>query len=245
MAARVLIVEDDRDIGDLLQMHIRGLGAEVRHETHGTRGMLLAQQSHWDLIVLDVRLPGTDGITVCRRIRALEHCVPIILLTAKTGEADRVEGLDSGADDYVAKPFSIVELLARVRAQLRRARLMRDAPGTLGASRAAPGMPIIVGHLFVDPAARVAVLGGRALKLTSREFALLAFFASHPGRAFTREQLLHAVWGAAYEGYEHTVNSHINRLRAKIEHDPANPRFISTVWGTGYRFDAAQLEGRA
>lgn len=240
MTERVLIIEDDRDIGELLSLHIRSLGADVRHETHGTRGMLLAQQAQWDLVVLDVRLPGTDGVTVCRRIRSLGRHVPIILLTARTAEADRVEGLDAGADDYVSKPFSIVELLARVRAQLRRAPALCRAADQV--SDPPSGPPLMIGGLIIDRAARQASLDGRPLRLTSREFALLTFFAGHPGVVFSREQLLHAVWGAAFEGYEHTVNSHINRLRAKVEADPAEPALICTVWGTGYRFDVARLE---
>jgi DNA-binding response OmpR family regulator len=232
MDHRVLIVEDDPDIAELLRLHASECASEVRLESNGTRGLLVAQTRRWDLIVLDWLLPGTDGLSICRQLRASHHRQPILMLTARTGESDRVMGLDAGADDYVAKPFGVEELKARIRAQLRRSDQLRwstQAP--------ADGRPLEAGPLCVDPAARVVTYAGRAIALTGREFDLLVHFVRHPGRVFTREQLLTAVWGAGFDGYDHTVNSHINRLRAKIEQAPARPRHIVTVWGLGYRFE--------
>jgi DNA-binding response OmpR family regulator len=234
---RILIIEDDPDIGELLRLHFSDCGSEVRLEAHGTRGLILAQARPWDLVVLDWLLPGTDGVAICRRLRAQGRSLPILMLTARSGEMDRIHGLDAGADDYVAKPFSLQELKARVRAQLRRAGAMRsDVPGNQPLER------LHRGALCIDLRARTAVLDGQPIALTSREFDLLVHFARYPGRVFTRSQLLAAVWGNGFEGYEHTVNSHINRLRSKIEVSTAQPRYIVTVWGTGYRFDAGGLQ---
>lgn len=228
---RILIIEDDPDIAQLLRLHASECAREVRVESHGTRGLLVAQGGPWDLIVLDWLLPGTDGISICRRLRASHHRQPIMLLTARTGESDRVLGLDAGADDYIAKPFGVEEYKARVRAQLRRADQLKDALTPVADA------PIRAGTLYLDPVARVATRANTPLELTSREFDLLLHFIRHPRRVLTREQLLAAVWGAGFEGYEHTVNSHINRLRAKIELSSSQPRHIVTVWGLGYRFE--------
>jgi DNA-binding response OmpR family regulator len=232
----VLIIEDDPDISALVRMQVRECGADVREEASGSRGFLAAQSRNWDLIVLDWILPGLDGISLCRRLRSQQFDYPILMLTARTAEMDRVQGLDAGADDYVAKPFSLRELQARLRAQLRRASVLRS-----GARLQTPLNPIHVGSLVVDPTARSATVNCRDVGLTNREFELLLHFVSHPARVFSRDQLLRAVWGAGFDGYEHTVNSHINRLRAKIEAEPASPRLIVTVWGAGYRFDASAL----
>ena len=234
MPHSILVIEDDPDIGELLRLNIASEIADVTVEPDGTRGLLLAQRRNWNLLVIDWLLPWTDGVSICRRVRATNQHVPIILLTARSAEIDRVAGLDSGADDYIAKPFSIAELLARVRAQLRRA---SEASGR--ASVVAAGQRVVTaGELTIDAAARTASLSNESLTLAKREFDLLTFLARNPGRAFTRQQLLSAVWGSGFEGYEHTVNSHINRLRAKLEPDPARPKIIVTVWGTGYRFNA-------
>jgi DNA-binding response OmpR family regulator len=235
MHHRVLVVEDDPDIGSLLQLHITECASEVRLESNGTRALLLAQAAHWDLIVLDWLLPGVDGVSICRRLRANRHRQPIMLLTSRTGESDRVAGLDAGADDYVAKPFGMNEFKARVRAQLRRSDQLRQASAT---ATALP--PAQAGRIRIDTEARVTSIAGTNIALTAREFDLLAHFMRHPGRVFTREQLLDAVWGSGFDGYAYTVNSHINRLRAKIEADAAKPQHIITVWGVGYRFDQAQ-----
>ncbi len=237
MTQRVLIVEDDPDIGALLRLHVGDGGHEAHLESHGTRGLMLAQARPWDLVLLDWLLPGTDGVTICRRLREQGRALPILLLTARSAEADRVLGLDAGADDYVAKPFSVQELKARIRAQLRRAAAMRTE---LAPARDAP--PLQLGLLRVDPAGRSVQLGDVNIALTGREFDLLVYFARHPGRVFTRAQLLSAVWGAGFDGYEHTVNSHINRLRAKLEGVVAETSCIVTVWGAGYRLDSRLLQ---
>jgi DNA-binding response OmpR family regulator len=237
MEQRILIVEDDPDIGALLRLHLSYLCSEVRVERHGARGLILARSLRWDLIVLDWLLPGTDGVQICRLLRTAGRSLPVLLLTARSTEFDRVMGLDSGADDYVSKPFSIHELTARVRAQLRRAAAMRMDQAPLCDS-----VQVQHGVLRIDPAARSVTVKDSPISLTSREFDLLLYFARHPGRVFTRVQLLTAVWGDGYEGYEHTVNSHINRLRAKLEPDPATPIAVVTVWGTGYRFDPRGMQ---
>lgn len=237
MNHRVLIVEDDPDIGALMRMHVSECAGEVRLESNGTRALLVAQAGCWDLIVLDWLLPGVDGVTICRQLRANHHRQPILLLTSRAGEADRVVGLDAGADDYVAKPFGTEEFKARVRAQLRRSSQLRMATQPAAAS-----LTTQIGPIRVDQDARTARVADVQIALTGREFDLLAHFVTHPGRVFTRQQLLAAVWGSGFEGFEYTVNSHINRLRAKTEAAPAKPRHIVTVWGVGYRFDPAGSE---
>jgi DNA-binding response OmpR family regulator len=227
---RILIVEDDPDICNLLAIHARDCAAEVRTETSGARGLLAAQQRTWDLIVLDWLLPDLEGLAVCRRLRQQQYVYPIMMLTARTSELDHVAGLDSGADDYVDKPFGVHELKARIRAQLRRAALLH-VPHSAEYSQTL----VVCGDLIIDSGSRTVRMGGRDMHLTAREFDLLAHFARHPGRVYTRAELLDKVWGAGFEGYEHTVNSHINRLRAKIEADPAKPALIQTVHGVGYR----------
>ncbi len=238
MQQRILIIEDDPDIGALLQLHARDCDAQVRLEASGSRGLLAAQNGQWDLIVLDWLLPGVDGVTVCRRLRTNNYNYPILMLTARAAEADHVLGLDAGADDYVSKPFSVAELKARVRAQLRRALVMRSN----SSDHAETQCPVRSGDFVLDPSAHTVYCHDRKVSLTLREFRLLMHFARHPSRTFTRQQLLTAVWGDAFEGYDHTVNSHINRLRAKIEHDPARPVHLVTVWGVGYRFDVPGLQ---
>lgn len=227
---RLLVVEDNRDILANLADYLALRGYEVDCAQDGLTGLHLAATQHYDLIVLDVMLPGRDGLDIVRALRSDKVATPVLMLTARSTEIDRVLGLELGADDYLTKPFSIPELQARVRAMLRR--LDMHAPGApdAGAGR------IEVGELIVDCASREVRLQGRPIALTAKEFDLLAHFARHPGRAFTRMQLLDAVWGTTFEGYEHTVNTHINRLRAKIETDPANPRRVLTVRGVGYRF---------
>ncbi len=237
MQQRILIIEDDPDIGALLQMHTRDCATEVRLEQNGARGLLAAQSGVWDLIVLDWILPGLDGVTICNRLRAHRHELPILMLTARATEPDRIRGLDAGADDYVQKPFSVHELCARVRAQLRRAVALRSGPAPEPVR-----LPLALGPFLLDREARTARVAGRPLSLTTREHDLLSFFLENPRRTFTRDQLLAGVWGAGFDGYDHTVNSHINRLRAKIEPNPATPRHLVTVWGVGYRFDVDPLQ---
>ena len=227
-APSVLVVEDAPDIGDLLRLHLTDLGYGVEVVRDGALGLQKALQHEYDLVVLDLMLPGLSGLEVCRQLRETGRTTPILMLTAKGGEGDKVRGLELGADDYVTKPFSIRELIARVKALLRRVELDHgeddDRP------------PIEVPGLRVEPLKRKAFRDGDALELTAKEFDLLALFAQHPGRAFSRQELLDKVWGYQYAGYSHTVNSHINRLRAKVEPDPSSPTYVQTVWGVGYRF---------
>jgi DNA-binding response OmpR family regulator len=229
---RVLLVEDDADIAEIVALHLRDEGYSVEHATNGTTGLRLLEQQPWDALVLDLMLPGTDGLEVCRRARAMERYLPIIITSARGSEVQRVLGLEIGADDYLAKPFSVLELVARVRALLRRVdALARAATGT-GAIR--------LGDLALFALEREVKLAGEPVELTPREFDLLYFFASNAGKVFSRSELLDRVWGHRHSGYEHTVNTHINRIRTKIEVDPANPRRILTVWGRGYKL---ALEG--
>jgi len=231
-ARRILVVEDEQDIADLVVLHLRDLCDEIVVANDGHEGMRQATGQDWSLIVLDLRLPGPDGLEICRAVRRERAYQPILMLTSKSAELDRVLGLETGADDYLTKPFSVLELAARVRAILRRVENLRPRAVT----EAAPGQPIEAGPVTIDPARRQVSLDGEPVELTAREFDLLEYFARHPGRVFRRAELLDRVWGYGHEGYEHTVNSHINRLRSKIEFDPSHPEFIVTVWGVGYKF---------
>jgi len=236
MPRRVLVIEDNHDIAELVKLHLHDCDAEADVEYSGTAGLARARDRAYDLVILDLMLPGLDGLEVCRRLRERRAYVPILMLTARSSELDRVLGLEMGADDYLTKPFSIRELVARVRAIFRRV----DAFGGAGTE---PGHLLEQGGLLMDRDKHSASLHGEPLELTAREFELLWHFASHPGRVYRREQLLDQVWGAGYEGYEHTVNSHINRLRVKLEADPARPQYILTVWGVGYKFNDMATTG--
>lgn len=230
MSQKILIIEDDRDIVHLLKVHLQDIGYEVNAVYDGTSGLKEANANSYDLIILDLMLPGTDGMEICRRLRNSSSYTPILMLTSKSSEMDRILGLETGADDYVTKPFSIGELTARVKALFRRVKQLR--------SDTAAGEQKIIRKdaLVIDVEKRKVTLKGKPVHLTAKEFELLLTFAGNPGRVYTRSQLLSLVWGYGYEGYEHTVNSHINRLRTKIEKDPNNPEFILTVWGVGYQF---------
>jgi DNA-binding response OmpR family regulator len=234
MTRRVLVVEDDPDIGRLVTLQLAELDCECRLITDGVTALAEAQAGRYDLVVLDIMLPRMDGLEICRRLRAGERHTPILMLTAKSSEIDRVLGLELGADDYLTKPFSMLELAARVKGVFRRADQARAA--TEAAAAGAAPQVIEAGGLRIDLQRHEVRLSGQAIELTAKEFELLAFFARSPGRVFTRAQLLDQVWGYTHSGYEHTVNSHINRLRNKIERDPANPDYVQTVWGVGYRF---------
>jgi DNA-binding response OmpR family regulator len=234
MTRRVLIVEDDPDIGRLVGLQLAELDCESRVVGDGVTALAEAEAGRWDLVILDVMLPRLDGLQVCRRLRAAESHTPILLLTAKSSELDRVLGLELGADDYLTKPFSMLELAARVKGVFRRAEQLAAAKA---AAQAQPAAEVIeVEGLTIDLQRHEARVGGRRVELTAKEFELLAWFARSPGRVYTRAQLLDQVWGYSHSGYEHTVNSHINRLRNKIERDPGNPGYIQTVWGVGYKF---------
>jgi DNA-binding response OmpR family regulator len=225
---RVLVVEDEADIADLLALHLRDICDDVAIASDGHAGLRLAFARSWDLIILDLCLPGPGGLDICRALRSDDRYVPILMLTSKSAELDRVLGLELGADDYVTKPFSVSELVARVRAIFRRME-------SLARDRTPEPDLLQVGDLMVDAARRSVKINGQSVDLTAREFDLLAHFARYPGRVFRRAQLLDDVWGYGHDGYEHAVNSHINRLRSKIEPDPANPAYIVTVWGVGYK----------
>jgi len=231
MTYQVLIIEDDPDIARLVALHLQDIGCETESLGDGAEGLNRFRRGSFDLVVLDLMLPGLDGLAVCRELRAEPGYVPILMLTAKSTELDRVVGLETGADDYLTKPFGIPELQARVKALFRRV----DA----FAHKAVPSVAeqkLVRDGLTIDVERRQVRIDGREVQLTAREFDLLLHFARYPGRVFNRAQLLDQVWGYNHDGYEHTVNSHINRLRAKIEQDPAQPHFILTVWGVGYKF---------
>jgi DNA-binding response OmpR family regulator len=230
MPRTVLIVEDDQDIAHLVALHLKDIDCEVEIVEDGTQGLERALDSEYDLIILDLMLPGIDGLEICRRVRSHTEYTPILMLTARSSEVDRVLGLELGADDYVTKPFGVLELVARVKALFRRMEVLKARdPGD-------EETPIRLPELAIEPDRRRVEVRGESVTLTAKEFDLLLHFARQPGRVFTRAQLLDSVWGYGHDGYEHTVNSHINRLRAKIERDPAKPQYIETVWGIGYRF---------
>lgn len=231
---RILIVEDEQDIAELVALHLSELCAETVIAKDGYDGMRLATSGSWALIILDLRLPGPDGLEICRAIRRDRAYQPILMLTSKSAELDRVLGLETGADDYLTKPFSVLELVARVRAIFRRVDNLQNAVKAADLRNSV----ISAGDLSIDAARREVLLAGQPIDLTAREFDLLDHFARHPGRVFRRADLLDKVWGYGHEGYEHTVNSHINRLRAKIEENPSDPKMIVTVWGVGYKFSA-------
>ena len=227
MAKTILLVEDDEDIATLLRLNLQDEGYQIVHEADGGQALARLETQVWDAVILDLMLPGVDGLEICRRIRQMTRYLPVIIISARTSEMHRVLGLEMGADDYLAKPFSLLELIARVKALFRRQQAMGQAQ--------ADGH--IQAHgLTIDPLARSVLLHGQVVDLTPREFELLYFFARHPGEVFSRLALLEQVWGYQHEGYEHTVNTHINRLRSKIERDPAEPDIILTVWGKGYKF---------
>ncbi|TDJ67826.1 MAG: response regulator transcription factor [Proteobacteria bacterium] len=231
---RILVVEDERDIAELVALHLRDAGFDVVIAEDGHSGMREACGRDWDLVILDLRLPGPDGLSICRALRQNRDYVPILMLTSKTAELDRILGLELGADDYVSKPFSVSELVARAKAILRRMEVSQNR------QKLDDYDPIHVGVITIDSATREVIVEQRSIDLTAREFDLLLHFARSPGRVFNRAQLLDSVWGYGHDGYEHTVNSHINRLRSKIEQDPADPKYIVTVWGVGYKLSVPQ-----
>jgi len=230
MRHKILVVEDDREIAGLVALNLRDEGWAVERAADGRAALAHLRATAYDLVVLDLMLPDMDGLDLCKTIRSRDDDPPILILTARTSELDRVVGLELGADDYVTKPFSVRELVARVRALFRRVDKAR------GGDHSQPLAPIEAFGLVLDPERRRVTVEGRPVQLTAKEFDLLHHFARHPGRVYSRAQLLDLVWGYGHDGYEHTVNSHVNRLRAKIETDPAAPRYIRTVWGVGYKF---------
>jgi DNA-binding response OmpR family regulator len=230
MQNKILVIEDNIDIANLVMVNLRGKNMQVDHAADGKNGLVKALTGKYQLVILDLMLPGIDGMDVCRIMRSEKNYTPVLMLTAKTSELDRVLGLEVGADDYLTKPFSVPELVARVSAILRRSEQYQDL------AKKDISEKLQFGELCVDPGTRQVILGDNCIELTAKEFDLLWYFANNPGRVYTRSQLLSSVWGYGHDGYEHTVNSHINRLRAKIERNPAKPLYVITVWGVGYKF---------
>ncbi len=225
------MIEDNEDLANLLDIHLKDESWDTYLCQDGKKGFKKAQEYTYDLIILDIMLPGMDGLEILKKLRGKENNVPILMLTSKSSEIDRILGLEFGADDYVTKPFSVRELIARIKAIFRRIEVhslensMNQSPKLLNFD-----------DLTIDYGKRKVVVKDKSIDLTAKEFDLLYFFANNPGQVFNRAQLLDRVWGYGHDGYEHTVNSNINRLRAKIEIDPADPEYIITVWGVGYKF---------
>lgn len=235
MNRNVLIVEDEQELAKILKRHLEDLSCTVQLAFAGDAGLKIAESKPFDLILLDIMLPGIDGLEVCRRLRARRVYTPVLMLTARATEVDKVLGLEMGADDYLTKPFSVAELIARIKAIFRRVDALseqaRDAKEPLRCGNV----------LSIDPRSREVQVRGQPISLTHKEFDLLLHFAQNPGHVYTRGQLLDAVWGYSHEGYEHAINCHVNRLRAKIERDAGNPEILQTVWGVGYKFSPEAL----
>jgi len=225
----ILVVEDDSDLSELIKIQLTDNDYEIEQAFNGRIALNKALGNRYSLIILDVMLPEVDGFEICKSVRKEDRQIPILMLTAKAEEADKIMGLDYGADDYLTKPFSIKELIARVKALLRRA----SASETEDSSKLDQ---MDFGDLVIYPKKRSVQLQDELIELTTKEFELLLLFANNPGRAYSRQELLDVVWGYQYSGYSHTVNSHINRLRSKIEKNPSEPKYITTVWGMGYKF---------
>jgi DNA-binding response OmpR family regulator len=230
----LLVIEDDSDILNAIREYFTRTGYEVRTAEDGVAGVQAALQDRPDAVVLDLMLPKMDGLAVCRELREKAPYLPILMLTAKEDVVDKVLGLEMGADDYITKPFSLREIEARIKSVLRRAQAGTRTEAT------GDEAPILRGKLRIDPAKREVTVGDRLVELTPKEFELLRLFASNPGRVFPRKYLLEKIWDYSYEGYDRTIDSHINRLRAKIEDNPENPQMVLTVWGIGYKFSDEQ-----
>lgn len=228
---RVLIIEDDIEIVHLLEIHLKDLNCEVVSSQRGDEGFINALEKDFSLIILDIMLPGMDGIEICQKLRAKNVETPIIMLTSKSEEIDKVLGLEIGADDYLTKPFSVREFIARVKAIFRRQKMTSHTTDE--------SMEKVnhFGQLSINIETRKITLDGQRVDLSPKEFELLVLLSSNPGKSYDRKKLLNLVWGYDFDGYEHTVNSHINRLRSKIEPDMGNPKYILTTWGIGYKFN--------
>ena len=227
----ILIIEDDPEIGRVVSMNVSDMGFIPQIATDGRGGLDLALAGSYALIILDIMLPRLDGLEVCRKIRAEDPGTPVMMLTARADEIDRVLGLELGADDYLTKPFSVRELKARIKALIRRSRTLATTEVNNTEHNVSK-----IGDICINFSKRSVTLKNEELDLTVKEYDLLSLFMKNPGRAYSRTELLSLIWGYQFEGYEHTVNTHINRLRNKIEDDPANPRYLKTIWGIGYRF---------
>lgn len=229
MSKKVLIIEDDESISELLAIHLKDMDCQTESEKDGKLGYETAAKGGFDLIILDINLPNKDGLDICRDLRAQKVNTPILMLTARSEEIDKILGLETGADDYLTKPFSVREFTARVKAIFRRIEMLQ-APSSEADE------VIAKGNIEIDQSKRKVLKSGERVDLTPKEYDLLNLLAKNPGRSYTRERLLSLIWGYEFSGYEHTVNSHINRLRAKIEDDLNQPTYILTTWGVGYRF---------
>ncbi len=230
MSKKVLIVEDHFDIADVMISALEDLSLEIDHSADGEDGLEKAKENDYALIVLDIMLPGLDGTEICKQIRSYNSTIPIMMVTSKSEEFNIALGLELGADDYMTKPFGTMEFVSRVRALLRRAQMVEDlkTEDTIES--------ISYNELEINIQKREVLLKGSPVHLKPKEFELLVYLATHPGRAYDRDGLLREVWGYDFNGYGHTVSTHINRLRFKLESDPQEPKFIKTVWGVGYRF---------
>ena len=229
---RVLLIDDDPDIALLLSFHLSEIGLDLHVEANGTSGLARALNENFDILIVDLMLPQLDGFEVCKRLRGGNIHAPILMLTSRSEEVDKVLGLEFGADDYLTKPFGVRELIARIRALLRRSNLGAEAGEKKVDQISFPGLEIL-------PSKRAVSVRGARVELTAKEFDLLFLLASNPGHIFTRATLLDRIWDYHSSSYDHTVTSHINRLRSKIERDPESPQFILTVWGVGYKFSEA------
>lgn len=229
MSQRILIVEDEVDLANLIEITLKNAGFSVSKANDGKYGLSLALSGQFDLIMLDIMLPNIDGLEICRQVRLTDASTPIMMLTARDTETDRIMGLNIGADDYLTKPFSIRELEARIKAMLRRAQVTTQANPV--------SKELKFGELIIEPERHKVSFNNSVIDLTSTEFDLIHFLASNPGQVFSRSQLLDSVWGYNHVGYEHTVNSHINRLRSKLEACDDLPKIVHTIWGVGYKFE--------
>lgn len=234
MTDKILIIEDEQDIAELIKVHVTELGLDAFICLSGTKGLTQALTQDFQLVMLDIMLPDASGLDICRQLREAKPLQAIMMLTSRSSETDRVLGLELGADDYLTKPFSIRELQARVRAQLRRVHCLQAM-----SPQAKNNVVTCIGELMVDHQCHKVTYRDSAIELTSTEFELLSFLGKHPDQVFSRSQLLDSVWGYHHSGYEHTVNSHINRLRNKLEKDVTQPQIIQTVWGVGYKLNSA------
>lgn len=226
---KALIIEDDKDISELISIHLLDMNLEVDKAYNGMDGLMKALNNTYRFILLDIRLPQLDGFEICKRLRMEKNNTPILMVTSKTEEIDKVLGLEIGADDYISKPFSIRELIARIKAVLRRTEHINNPT---------EDEDVIIRYekLFIHVGKRIVEVDNNRIELSPKEFDLLIHLATNPGKTYSRLQLLDQVWGYEFEGFEHTVNSHINRLRSKIEKDMSNPEYILTTWGVGYKF---------
>lgn len=232
MMKKILIVEDDQDIANLLSLHLKDISEEIVWKSNGIEGYEEAANNSFDLIVLDVMLPGMEGTEICRKLRTNGVISPIFMLTARSEEIDKVLGLELGANDYITKPFSIRELMARIKAVFRLKEMLEESLS----EKKEDTSVLDFGELTIDPLKRKVRLRGEKVELAPKEYELLVILATNPGQSYSRAQLLNLIWGYDFSGYEHTINSHINRLRSKIEPDMNQPKYILTTWAVGYRF---------